>query len=207
MQPLALLTLAGLLSMPSLPADPTVATYHDDVLHFTLTYPSALAASDVTKDVMDKAKAETNNDAQKNAMNCISTPLMAMRQTNDFAMLMILRMDLDCLKAPISASILQPLAQSSLQQGLLRLGLATIGTPVPYKLDGHDAVYLRGTVTDAAGKEMAYGAAACAVVDKTAVCWEAVAVDKAMVSTLSGTTLNFDGHASQPLVPADLIAK
>ncbi len=83
----------------SLPADPSTATYHDDVLHFTITYPTTLTASSVGTEIMDKAKAETNNDAQKKAMNCISTPLVAMRQTDDFAMLMIIRMDLECLRS------------------------------------------------------------------------------------------------------------
>ena len=208
MQPLAILALAGLFAASSPPADPSVAAYHDDVLHYTLTYPVALTASSETDDVMDKAKGETNNEAMKKAMGCISTPLMALRQTDDFALLMIVRMDLECLGAPTAtSSVLVPMAQSSLQQGLLRLGLATVGTATPYKLDGHDAVYLRGTVTDNAGKDKAFGAAACALVEKTAVCWEAIASDKAMVSTLSATPINFDGHASQPLVPANVIAK
>ena len=207
MQSLAILALAGFLTASSLPADPSVATFHDTLLHYTITYPTTLTAADVGKEIMDKATSETNDDAKKKAMGCISTPLIAMRQTDDFAMLMIIRMDLECLGAPATSSVLQPLAQSSLQQGLLKLGLATVGTPTPYKLDGHDAVYLRGTVTDTAGKDKAFGAASCALVEKSAVCWEAIATDKAMVSTLSATAINFDGHASQPLVPADVIAK
>ena len=207
MELLPIIALATLLSAVSLPVDPSVATNHDDALHFTISYPTTLTASNMGGEIMDKAKSETNDDARKKAMGCVSTPLIALRQTDDFAMLMILRMDLTCLGIPPTSSVLQPLAQSSLQQGLLKLGLATVGTPAPYKLDGHDAVYLRGTVTDAAGKDKAYGAASCALVEKSAVCWEAIAVDKSMVSTLSGTPMNFDGHASQPLVPADVIGK
>jgi hypothetical protein len=207
MQLLAHLALAGLLSLSSLPIDPAAATFHDDVLHYTLTYPSTLVPANVASEIMDKAKAETNNADMQKAIGCITTPLVAVRQTDDFAMMMVIRMNLECLGAPATTSVLQPMAQSSLQQGLMRLGLATVGTPTPYKLDGHDAVYIRGTVTDTGGKDKAFGAASCTLVDKTAVCFEAIATDKATVSSLSATSMNFDQHAPQPLVPADVIAK
>lgn len=205
MHAIAVFALTGLLSFTLVPVEPEVATYHDDALHFTLTYPATLTPSNAVTQVVEQSKKEMKTDAEKKALGCISTPLMALRETNDFALIMVMRMDLACLNVPPATGILSTLAQTSLRQGLARLGLSTVSAPTSYKLDNHDAVFLRGAVTDEDGKETAHGAAVCSLVEKSAVCWEVVAIDKGNVTSLLASPVGFDGHPPQPLVPADVI--
>lgn len=205
MQPLLAFLLTGLLSLSMMPTEPAVATYHDDALHFTLTYPASLTASSAVAEVVELSKKEMKSDAAKKALSCITAPLMALRETNDFALIMVMRMDLECLNVPPAAGILSTLAQSSLRQGLARLGLSTVTATTGYKLDNHDAVFLRGAVTDEDGKETAHGAAVCSLVEKTIVCWEVVAINKGNVTSLIASPVGFDGHPAQPLVPAEVI--
>ena len=126
MPPLLVFALTGLISLSSMPVDPAVATYHDETLHFTVTYPASLTPSNAVAEVVEQSKKELKSEADKKALGCITTPLMALRETNDFALIMVMHMDLECLNVSPAAGILSTLAQRSLRQGLARLGLSTV---------------------------------------------------------------------------------
>ena len=169
-----------------------LSVYRDAELGFTYNYPAgfqsnAELAASVTKGLNQAATA----DSKESIAKCITVPLTAIRQDeakNELALLFLMRFNHACLGTPGDADKLGAAATLLPQNVLAQFGTPTLEAPVRYKLDAHDAAYVRGSVpakTLGEGATLSSGTV-CSLIKANTVCWLILDSDAKQMSRPDG---------------------
>jgi hypothetical protein len=195
-----------LFSQAVTPTAPVTKTYHNTDLHLSFEYPASFQTADFSQEIADEEKKQLTDPGQMRAVQCVTNPFVAAKD-NTTSVILIIRLDLNCLKLPSSAQILPTIARSSISQGLSKLGRAALGTPTPYKLDSYDALFIPASAENESGKSIYFGGITCVLVAQNIACWSAMSSEKATVSALLSNSVTFDGQPAHPVVPPELLPK
>jgi len=189
--------------------------YRDAKLDLTYAYPPDFQAADLSGQIMDAAGQElqkqsgsdSDKEATKKAMGCVSIPFTATHKTgeNDAEVIVMISLDFGCLGIPPTVDVLKPMAESTLTQGLQKIGQATFVPTVNYKLDGHEAVFAQGSVANTNNGKAAYSGVACTLLEHNAICWVMMTSAKARLPVLFSTAVTLSKGSATPIVPAALV--
>jgi hypothetical protein len=209
------LTLAILLApgqeAPRGAAAPMTA-YHDASTGVTYRYPAEFKPQAQLAAALERSKAGTSGDPDKDAeAKCMSFPLALGKgdgspDTTDFGVIVMLRVDHTCMGEAVSVQTLGEAAQQ-----MARI-IKAFGTPltedaVHYKLDGHEAAYVKGSAEAKilGDGKMIHSASVCALAGKSTLCWLILATNHKEMPGLVATPVMFEGHVEVPLVPKDMV--
>lgn len=195
------LLLATALPQTTPPAATTSTTYHSDVLHFDYTYSSSFTTVTSAADEALKTEKDKSTGVAKAAIDCITLPVTATDSSNGFRMILIMRMDGACLGTTTPASKLGAVTNSALTQSLTRFGDPQMGKPADYKLSGHPASTLSGSVKSEKYGLTFYGTASCLLQGNDVVCWEFLASDCSQLPELMANPIQFEGQPKAALIP------
>jgi hypothetical protein len=184
---------------PPPPPPPSNITFHSDVLHLDYTYPKSFQTMATAADAAVKEERDKATGATKAAMGCITLPLIAADSASGIRMVLIMRMDGDCLGATISD--LGAVATSGLTESLKRFGDPQVGKPSDYKVAGRAASTIFGTVKSETYGATFYGATSCLTQGKDIVCWELLSSDCTQLPDLMNYPVRFDGETAEPVIP------
>jgi len=182
-------------------------SFRSEPLKFSYTLPAGIHAETNIAEQALKEETDKATGVKKAAAECVSIPLLAMDETENFRMVSVMRMDQTCLGSSTTPSQLGSIATQVLTESLKRLGEPQVGTPLDYKLGEHGASLLVGSAKSEKLGVTFHAAISCALVEKDIACWEFLAVDPAVLAQLTAIPVHFDGHDPLPVVPAEIIAK
>lgn len=211
--------LAGLrLAVPAQTApaghDSTLQSYHDAVAGFSYSYPAEFQSQPQFTAALSKGMTSLVADPENGAMaKCLAVPLGATKGTatgdgSQFAALILVRVDHVCLGEPGSAELLGTATQQMMKM-LSMLGNPLTEDAVHYKLDGHEAAFVQGSVPAKMLGEgrMLHAGSVCALLGKTTACWVILSTDHKEMPRLAASPVTFDGRVPVPLVPKELAGK
>ncbi len=210
----ALLLLVPLLSAaaqtPSNPkpspgdAHAAMATYRNDDLHLTYSYPSSYV--DASAVVGPAFQASLSDDPTSvSAARCVTVPFSRMETgTGQVGVLLLIHAEAACLKKKFNAKSLAEFTQGE-AQGLAASGAkTTFGQPINFDLATHPAALLQGTFSLPAGQPM-QALVVCALDQPDIVCWQFLSTSADHLKTMSTFPVTFDNTPATPLVPANLL--
>ena len=181
---------------------PSTTTFHSDTLHLDYTYNSAMIAMPVDEMA---AAVQTEKDktsgALKATISCITVPLTAVDQEGGIRMVVMIRTDATCLGQSITSGQLPSIATSALTQSLARFGTPQVGTADAYKVGGHDAAALAGSVKSEKYGITFYGVATCTIQGTDGVCWEMISNECSRLPAMMKSPVKFEGQPPDALIP------
>lgn len=175
--------------------------------HIVYTVPAGLAQQAGIGDAIVKQETDKQGASAvvKAAASCVSLPVLAMDTSENFRMATIMRLDAKCLGTDISKSPLDSLATAALTESLQRMGGGgKLSPPQTYKLGGHDAVAVRGSLrSDKLGVTF-QAVVTCTTAQQDALCWEFMSLAPEVMEALITQPVQIDGGAPIPVVPKDI---
>lgn len=178
----------------------SMATYRNDDLHLSYSYPSSYA--DASAVVGPAFQASLSGDpTSASAARCITLPFSRMETgTGQVGILLLIRADAGCLKKKFTAKSLAEFTQGE-AQGLAAAGAkTTFGQPQSFEIASHPAALLQGTFTLPAGQPM-QALVVCVLDQPDIVCWQFLATSADHIRTMSAFPVTFDNSPATPLVP------
>lgn len=184
-----------------------VATYRNDALHLSYSYPAAYTDASGMVGAALQASLGQMLPGGKDESRCITMPFSAMGNTSgQIAVVLLVRADAACLKKSFTAADLPDFTQGEVQ-GLMASGAKTqFGEPVSYTEEGHPAELLRGTFTLPTGQAL-HSMVACVLLKPDVACWQFLGSSDGTLRSMSGYPVSLDGAPPAPLVPETLLEK
>lgn len=183
-----------------------MATYHNDTLRLSYSYPANYA--DASSMVGPAFEASMSNDpAAVTAARCISLPFSRMSADGgQMAMVVLVRADSGCLKKKFNAGSLGEFTQGE-ARGLAASGAKTsFGQPVSFEVGTRPAELIRGSFTLPTGQTMD-AMVVCVLDQPDVVCWQFLSSSADALKTMSAFPVSFEGGPSAPLVPSTVVTK
>lgn len=194
---------------PVATAPPTagnMATYHNDNLRLTYSYPASY--TDAAAVVGPAFQASLSGDPAAMAQAaCISLPLSRMEAASGHMGLVVLvRADAACFKKKFNAKSVTEAAQDEAHSLAASGAKTNFGQPVTFNVASHPATLVLGSFTLPAGAAM-QALVVCVLDQPDIACWQFLATDTNQIRTMSAFPVAFDGAAPTPLVPADVLTR
>ena len=190
---------------PATTAD--TVSFRSEPLKFSYVLPAGIhAETNIAQEAL-KEERDKATGVKKAAAECVSIPLLAMDETENFRMVSIMRMDQTCLGSSTTPGELGGISTQVLTESLKRLGEPQVGTPLEYKLGDRSASLLVGSAKSEKLGVTFHAAISCALVEKDIACWEFLSIDPATIAQLAAIPVHFDGHDPLPVVPAEIVTK
>lgn len=184
------------------------STYRDSTLHFSFNYPSDMKNVAVQGAIDDLASGQSDPEKKK-AYSCVTAPLAAMRRVDAlFDEVLLLRLDLDCLRQTVSAKDLSDFTHGVIKTSLVKHGTPVLESESVRTLADHPAYLIRVHVDESekVPGQILYVTSLCTLVEHSAVCWQVLSYSAFTRQQLSSSTVTFDGQAPVPLVVPDKLS-
>jgi len=193
---------------PLLSQAPTAQT-HASEIGFTYALPTSWEVVDTTLQ-LPSVKAEVGktatSEAEKKGIACVQ-PVLTARHGDPASVVVVVALPFDCFGQTMTEQDLPGFA-SGAAEGLKNTFELSGQMQSTYSLGTHAMWVQRANGTLKSNTAMKYTVeTVCSILKKGAVCWMAMAVDEAALSTFETGSVSLDGEAPNALVPGAVFDK
>lgn len=184
-----------------------MATYRNDTLHLSYSYPSTYADASTTVGPAFEASIGHADASNKDLSRCVTLPFSVMSGAGgQIAVVLLVRADAGCMKKAFTAAQLPEFTKGEVV-GLTASGAHTqFDEPVAFTTQGHSAELLHGTFELPTGQTL-HAEVVCMLLNPDVACWQFLASSEQGLHTMSAFPVKLEGGQSGPLVPPTVVTK
>ena len=184
-----------------------MATYRNDVLHLSYSYPAAFTDASSLVGTALQAGMDHTEGGGKDMAHCLTVPFSAM-ETNGggFSVVVLGRSDATCMKKTFTAAQLPEFTQSEATELTASGAKPQFAEPVAFTTGGHAAELMRGTFALPTGQRL-HAMVACVLLKPDVACWQFLGSSDEQLNRMSAFPVSFDGGQPVPVVPPTVLGK